>query len=427
VISSTRIRSAVGLVLTAGSLAASSAGCEAPPPPPTPPPPAQQASAVASGAPSSVDSATAPPKPAASNTPIVIGQSQIFHSKILGEDRTLLISTPEGYEKGKEVYPVLYLVDGEEHFHHTTGITTFLSHVGRAPQMIVVGIVNTADGRERDLTPTAIKDNAATGGGAKFLSYLKDEIAPRIEGAYRTAPYRVIVGHSLGGLFALHALTTSPATFNAYIVMSPSLWWDDKRLLQGAEKAFESQPDLRAFVYLTTGNEGGGMLEGVKAFATILKSKAPRGVEWEFKQMERENHGSLPHRSTYDGLERLFTGWEAPPEIVTVKALRAHYEALSKKFHFEVKLTEELINGFAFRVYEKHKDEAMAAFKLCVELHPDSPTAYGTLGQAYGDAGQQDLAKATFEIAVRKATETSDPSLAEMKAHLERASKPKAK
>ena len=374
-----------------------------------------------------MESATAPPKPKEGNTPVVIGESQIFHSKILGEDRTLLISTPERYKKGKEVYPVLYLLDGEEHFHHTTGITTFLSHVGRAPEMIVVGIASTADGRERDLTPTASKDNPTTGGGAKFLSYLKDEVAPRIEGAYRTAPYRVIVGHSLGGLFALEALTTSPTTFNAYIAMSPSLWWDDRRLLQVAEKALESHPDTQAFVYLTTGNEGGGMLEGVKAFAALLKSKAPRGVEWEFKPMERENHGSLPHRSTYDGLERLFTGWEAPPEIVTVKALRAHYDSLSKKFHFEVKLTEELINGFAFRVYEKHRDEAMAAFKLCVELHPDSPTAYGTLGQAYGDAGQQDLAKATFEIAVRKATETSDPSLAEMKALLERASKPKAK
>lgn len=429
VISTRQIRAALALLFTAGLLAGSSAGCDAPSSP-SPAPvssTAPQASAVAPVAPSAVDSASARPAPKEGNTPIVIGESQIFHSKILGEDRTLLISTPESYKKGKEVYPVLYLLDGEEHFHHTTGITTFLGHVGRAPEMIVVGIVNTGDGRERDLTPTAIKDNPATGGGPKFLSFLKDEVAPRIEGAYRTAPYRVVVGHSFGGLFALHALTTSPATFNAYIVMSPSLWWDDKRLLQGAEKALESQPDMQAVVYLTTGNEGGGMLEGVEAFATLLKSKAPRGLEWEFKQMERENHGSLPHRSTYDGLERLFTGWEAPPEIVTVKALRAHYEALSKKFHFEVKLTEELINGFAFRVYEKHKDEAMAAFKLCVELHPDSPTAYGTLGQAYGDAGQTDLARANFEVAVRKATEQSDPALAEMKAHLERASKPKAK
>jgi hypothetical protein len=425
-ICSRRAQSAIAWLLATGLLAASSAGCDAPPPPPSVAIPAPQASSVAA-VPSATGSAAALPSPAPADKPVVIGESQIFHSTILGEDRTLLIHLPETYKKGKAAYPVLYLLDGEEHFHHTTGITEFLAMAGRAPEMIVVGVANTDTSRDRDLTPTAVKDKPTTGGSDKFVTFLKDEVRPRIEKGYRTEPYRILVGHSMGGLFAAHVLTTAPGLFNGYIMMSPSLWWDDKRLLNGAEKALASHPDMEAFVYLTTGNEGGGMLEGAKAFATLLKSKAPRGLEWEFKHMERESHGSLPHRSTYEGLERLFTGWEAPPEITTVKALRAHYESMSKKLHFEVKLTEPLLNSFAFRVYEKHKDEAMVAFKLSVELYPDSPTAYGTLGQAYGDSGQPDLAKATFEIAVRKATEQSDPSLAEMKALLERASPPKPK
>ena len=69
----------------------------------------------------------------------------------------------------------------------------------------------------------------------------------------------------------------------------------------------------------------------------------------------------------------------------------------------------------------------MAAFQLAVELHPDSPTAYDTLGQAYGEAGKPDLARSNFEIAVRKATATADPALPELKAHLDGASRPKAK
>ena len=420
------------LLVVAGLLAGLSTGCEktpAPSPAPAAPAssPAPQASTVPTSSASAAEAAGARPAPREGDNAVIIGDRQTLHSKILGEDRALLVHTPKSYKEGKVAYPVLYLLDGDDHFHHTTGSADFLAAVGRAPEMIVVGVPNPEVSRERDLTPTPAKDKPATGGGDKFLTFLKDEVRPRIEGGYRTAPYRILVGHSLGGLFALHALTTAPDTFNAYVVMSPSLWWDDQRLLHGAEKAFASHPGLDAFLYLTTGSEGGGMLQDVKAFSALLKSKAPKGLEWEFKPMDHESHLSLPHRSTYDGLERLFAGWEAPPEITTVKALRAHYEALSKKFHFEVKLTENLINSFAFRVYEKHKDEAMAAFKLCVELHPESPTAYGTLGQAYGDADQQDLAKATFEIAVRKATETSDPSLAEMKAQLERASKPKTK
>ncbi|MEP7124319.1 MAG: alpha/beta hydrolase-fold protein [Byssovorax sp.] len=404
------------LLVSAALLFGTSEGCKDPPPPA----PAPSAS-IAAPQPSA-----APPVKEA-DTAIVIGERQTFHSSILGEDRTILVHTPASYKKGKAAYPVLYLLDGDENFHHTTGITAFLSERGRAPEMIVIGVASTADGRERDLTPTVLKDHPGGGGAGKFLSFLKDELRPHVEGAYRTQPFRILVGHSHGALFALHALTTAPDTFNAYIAMSPSLPWDDETLLHGAEKAFASHPDLQAFLYLTTGNEGGKMLEDVTSFAAILKARAPKGLEWSFKHMDQETHMSLPHRSTYDGLELLFKGWEAPAEIATAKALEAHYEGLSKKLHFEVKLTEELLNNFAFNNYMKHHDEAMAAFKLSVELHPDSAGAYYLLGQAYGDAGQTDLAKANLEIAVRKATETSDPALAEMKEKLARVSQPKAK
>jgi predicted alpha/beta superfamily hydrolase len=424
--SSSRVRNTLAALLTGVLLAGSSAGCQAPPPPPSASNPAQQVSAVASAAPSAVDSASAPPAPKGGNTPIVIGESQTFHSTILGEDRTLLISTPESYKKGKEVYPVLYLLDGEEHFHHTTGITTFLSHVGRAPEMIVVGIANTADGRERDLTPTTMKDHPGSGGGAKFLSFLKDEVRPRIESGYRTAPYRILVGHSYGGLLALHVLTSAPEMFDAYIAMSPSLWWDDKRVLHGADKAFVSHEGLQSFVYLTAGNEP-GMFEDASAFAAIVRASGPKGVQLGLEHLDRESHFSVPHRSTYDALEKLFTGWEAPREIATLKALQAHYAAFSKKFHFEVKPTEDMLDGFAMGNFEKHRDEAMAAFKLGVELHPESPSAYDTLCGAYEESDQRDLAKATCEIAVRKGTETSDPDLPDLKAHLTRVSQPKAK
>jgi hypothetical protein len=68
--------------------------------------------------------------------------------------------------------------------------------------------------------------------------------------------------------------------------------------------------------------------------------------------------------------------------------LASPLRGLSQKFHVEVKLTEELLNNFAFSQFEKHRDEAMAAFKLSVQLHSDSPGVYDTLGQAYEEGGQ---------------------------------------
>lgn len=416
-----RSRLALASLLAAGLLAGASSGCEVPSDAPSP--------SEASAAPrpgTLVEPAVAAKAPAVECPPaketgnaITLGERQTFHSTILGADRTLFVATPAGYEKGKAAYPVLYLLDGEDHFHHTTGITSFLARGGRAPEMIVVGVTNLGGIRERDLTPTEPKDRPGHGGGARFLAFLKDEVRPRIEGAYRTAPYQILVGHSLGGLFAIEALASAPEAFKAYIAISPSLWWDDKHALGEAERSFISHPGLEAFLYFTVGSEGGNMLEGVTSFAALLKAKAPRGLTWNFKPMEHESHATIPHRSTYDAIEALFAGWEPPKEVETVKALEAHYEALSKRLHFEVSPSEDMINNFGYRlILEKHRDEALAAFKLNVQRHPGSPNAYDSLADAYDDRGQSDLARENREVAVRKATESSDPLLSELKARL---------
>jgi uncharacterized protein len=245
---------------------------------------------------------------------------------------------------------------------------------------------------------------------------------------YRTEPYRILVGHSLGGLFAIHVLTSAPDAFNAYVGTSPSLWWDDRVVLREAEKFFAGRSDLQAFLYFTVGNELGKALKDSRTLAEMLKSRAPRGLQWEFRYMERENHVTTPHRSTYDALEALFAGWEPPAEIQTVKALQAHYAALSKRFPFVgAKLSEAVLDNFGFRLMAEHRDEAIAAFKLNVQLYPDSASAYGRLGEALDENGQLDLARANYEIAVRRATETSDPDLAALKANLQRVSKSNAK
>ncbi|TFH66787.1 MAG: alpha/beta hydrolase [Gemmatimonadales bacterium] len=101
--------------------------------------------------------------------------------------------------------------------------------------MIVVAIPNTGD-RTRDLTPASETEHAGTGfptaGGAdRFLGFLADELIPHIDSTYRTETFRVLVGHSIGGLFATHALLTRPDLFRGYVAISPILWWNRKSLV----------------------------------------------------------------------------------------------------------------------------------------------------------------------------------------------------
>ncbi len=243
---------------------------------------------------------------------VVIGERFQIESEILGETRTLIIGKPRGYDGGEGRYPVLYLLDGDAHFHHTTGTADFLARNSRMPGIIVVAILNTD--RTRDFSPPSSQESVTEdfpthGGADNFLRFISDELMPWMDHHYRTRPHSTVVGHSFGGLFAIHALVTRPEVFDAYIAISPSLQWDDQRLVAQAATKFENTPELMADLYMTVGNEGRALLGGVRKLSGVLDEHAPKDFRWAFRLMEEESHGSVPLRSTRQGLEAIFQGW----------------------------------------------------------------------------------------------------------------------
>jgi predicted alpha/beta superfamily hydrolase len=149
--------------------------------------------------------------------------------------------------------PVLYVVDGDFLFGMAAEIMRAVSSVAGFPACYVVGIGYDAEYldflkmRTADLSPPIGAEvlkamgalGAATGGerngGADvFLAFLTETLGPEIAARYpQTAGgERILYGHSLGGLFAAHALLTRPDAFSAFIVSSPSLWWDGFSILQ---------------------------------------------------------------------------------------------------------------------------------------------------------------------------------------------------
>ena len=86
------------------------------------------------------------------------------------------------------------------------------------PEMIVVGIQNT--NRTRDMTPTKT-ESANSGGGENFMKFIETEVMPMVEKNYRTQPFKIFAGHSLGGLTVIYSFVSRPDLFNAYIAASP--------------------------------------------------------------------------------------------------------------------------------------------------------------------------------------------------------------
>jgi predicted alpha/beta superfamily hydrolase len=145
-----------------------------------------------------------------------LGFADSVKSDKLKEQRQLLIYTPYQGKRSRattgEIYPVIYVLDGENNFRSVAITVERLADMGLCPPMIVVGIPNT--NRSRDLTPTTVANNTDgvknSGGGERFLSFIEKELIPYIDSNYPTALYKILMGHSLGGLIVVGGIITKP-------------------------------------------------------------------------------------------------------------------------------------------------------------------------------------------------------------------------
>src|SRR6185503_17063040 len=137
-------------------------------------------------------------QPATVGEPIVVGQRFELRSESMGEVRSFQVHRPPNYDISATRYPVLIVLDGNEHFQHVSATVDFLAAAGKIPGMLVIGIPNTD--RFRDLVSTAAPDSSP------FLTFIRGELVPRIDRDYRTRPYRILVGHSDAGLFTLYSM-----------------------------------------------------------------------------------------------------------------------------------------------------------------------------------------------------------------------------
>ena len=353
---------------------------------------------------------------------IVIGTTEVVHSSILGEERTIMIHVPQGAPGQR--YPVLYVLDGEDHFGSAVAITEQLS--GVFPPLIVVGIKNTV--RQRDLTPDKghigkilnADQSAKSGGGDNFIAFLEKELIPYIDGHYPTAPYRIFSGHSLGGLAALNAFFHHTDLFNAYIVIDPSIWWDDQEWVKAAEQASLKKDftNKRLFVAVANNIPPGfdaesilkdttglaPVTQAVLPFVSFLREGKLKGLEWTSKFYAEERHGTVELNAEYDALRYIFKDFQFSvrsfnqhPEWDRDAVLTAHYQQVSQRMGYKVLPPEDMVNELAYACIEKHQmAQALALFERNVANYPNSANAFDSLGDYYVAAGDKPQAIQAF-------------------------------
>lgn len=264
-----------------------------------------------------------PNKPAIADTgkPFVIGTIEQLHSGVLKEDRILNIYLPEGYNKIDTArYPVIFLLDGsaDEDFIHIAGLVQFCSFswVKQLPKSIVIGIANVDRRRDFTFPSTVQKDklaNPTSGHSKAFISFLESELIPYVESRYKTSHSRTLIGESLGGLLATEILLTKPELFDKYIIVSPSLWWDNGSLLKLNSGTYSSSFTRQTNIYIGVGKEGLTptnppriMEVDANLLADKLNTSSSKALRISFDYLPAENHGTIMHQAVLNAF-RLFS------------------------------------------------------------------------------------------------------------------------
>jgi len=246
-----------------------------------------------------------------SETDFTIGKTINIKSTVLNENRTLNIYLPLSYsEDNEKKYPVIYLLDGSknEDFIHISGLVQFgsFSWINTIPETIVVGIANVD--RKKDFTyPSNNKldqeEFPTTGKSKNFITFLEKELQPFIDANYKTTSIKTIIGQSLGGLLATEILFKKPQLFDNYIIVSPSLWWDDEKLLQN------HQPETyttNKSIYIAGGKEGPVMERTAKQLFEKISLSKKENTKLYYNFFEDKNHGDALHQAAYDAFEKNF-------------------------------------------------------------------------------------------------------------------------
>ncbi len=326
---------------------------------------------------------------------ISIGKKYAIRSKILNEKREYWVHLPKNYSNNQYApahYPVVYILDGEDGFTPGVAIQQFLSRslYAHVPEMIIVGVLNTD--RTRDLTPSRSSLNRNgkllyenSGGGDSFFQFLNEELRTHIDTTYRTSDYNILVGHSFGGLFAMHVLVNHTQDFNAYIAIDPSLWWDNKKTFQEAQQVLKSKDfkGINLFIALAHSEEKGEEYirhtNSIRQFCEeVLPSHPENGLRSAWKYYPEEDHGTVSLPAITDGLRLIFDGICLPVKQIPFNPglVEKHYQQVSEQIGYALIPSEPLIDNIGkYCLSMGQEDAARQLFQYNLKNYPDSPNA----------------------------------------------------
>jgi predicted alpha/beta superfamily hydrolase len=340
---------------------------------------------------------------------IVLGTKYTIHSEILGDDRSFIVSLPEGYESTAFRYPVLYILDAEYFYYQAYGALQFLSECGYnnnrpVPQMILVAVL---DGdRNCDFTATHAPVQGplrfpTSGGAAAYLEHVEKELRSFIDTNFRTSG-SILAGWSLGGLFTFYTFLEKPELFAAYIAISPSLWWNNQELLGWAKDRIPDGVKFRQRLVITQGAlEGGNIGSSVKSgIVPLLEEKEAKG--WAYVEIPGVSHYYTPYKALYEGLQAAFPDFAVPQNKLNdgLAAVKEHYAKVSASYGYIINVPDDVYAALVRGWSNSHNPlEILPITAEWTTTYPRSAIAWYFRGRMHQLLNDLDKAQACFKKA----------------------------
>ncbi len=347
--------------------------------------------------------------PAASKREVLLSVTHAhIPSKAFHTARDVSIWIPDGATGTTTRYPVVVFPDAEEkgQFRSALANIQFLVDRKLIPPLLVVGVPYLAN-RRHELTPAASGTTAqlypAAGGADQTMQFMADELLPWVDAHYPTLPTRVLVGHSLGGLFALYAMAARPDVFRIVIALSPPLNWNDGALSADVAGHLAGDTQRERTLFLASGGLEPSIDEPTTAFATrltaLLDSLHTHHLRFERRRYPRDTHEMTPLPGLVDGLRMAFdpilvpidsvigqlaTGHvQDPSEIKAVaQALEARYAAGAAALGVSPAFPEtalDVLGGYSLDA--KQSALAVQLLRENLDRYPHSSNAHESMGE----------------------------------------------
>jgi predicted alpha/beta superfamily hydrolase len=339
------------------------------------------------------------------------GTQYQLQSKILGETRQLLIYVPEKYKNSTDKFPVIYVLDGQIHYKHTTTTAEILQKNGQIPASIIVAITNNEGTVMRDFSTK--KEN--------YARFLKEEVVPFVANNFRVNGYKTLFGHSRPGAFVLETLVITPNAFDNYIASNPIV---NEAFVTKFEHFLDHNKNLDQSLYFSMGgvhDVGPRSVRLMKVMSDLLAQKAPKNLHWKYQYFPQHVHHTTPSVTFYEGLANNFKDFQDPiiGSYEKFKAgngmdgIKAYFKRRSLKYYTSKKVTTNTIAGLGFAFMEGNNEKEAVALVIEVinEMYPESIHLHRVLGRAYEKMGANKEALKTYEKMLLLAKKQHKPGL----------------